>query len=289
MPMIDSLHGSSTPAQMNTYIDTLLATGQDAFSHDQSLTNMLGVIVASACLLSLIGARSYARWMRKGKHIGSERWRTALVTGLLAIVPVALAFGVKLREDTFLNTPYVVRAFSNSNTSPQVASPGTKVWLDIPVSMQSFYGYYEVNAISISNSYANLSNGSRIPVELGKPEIWKKENKPNATDFITVMENVVLRAAFAVPADPQLKGALIAFSASGNLSIIPQGRGTTMYPRPFQTSTTFRVARDNEVQFAKDVDGLTSRLLLYVVVSLVAAILVAIIIIRKPTSTVQAT
>jgi hypothetical protein len=272
--VVDSLHGLSTPVEMNKYIDALLAAGQATLGHDEGLATRLGFIVVGACLLSLFGALLYVLQMRQNNRAALPSRRTFIVICGLAIVPIALACGLKLMKNRLFHAALVVQEFSNANTSPPVVSPGTRVCVDLPVSMQSFRGYNEVESFSLSSSVASLSNGGRIPIELGSPEMIgdNPDQKPGVTDIIPAMLNVGPRASVTVPSDPQLSGAIVDMSASGTLRIMLQNR--VMSPRSFEASATFRVARDKEVQFKTQFDRVSGRLTSYVFMSLVVAALV---------------
>jgi len=166
----------------------------------------------------------------------------------LAITPIVLASGPKLIEDQLLNAGLVTRSFTNAYTSPAVIAPGMRVRVDMPVAMQSFEGYFEVRSFALVRSIATLSNGRSIPVEIEIPEMTgsSPSSKPDKTDVIPLMLNVVPEASVTVPSDPQLSGAVIEISSTGALRVMSEGRG--LYDRTFDALTTFRVARDKELQ-----------------------------------------
>jgi hypothetical protein len=178
-----------------------------------------------------------------------------------------------------------VAGLSNENTSPHVVSPGTRVKVEIPVSMQSFFGYHEVSRFSLDGSQALLPDGSREPIELGDPGMSSGGRKPGKTDLIPLMEMVEPRASVTVPADPRLRGAIIGISVSGTLDLIPEGSRQVSMSKDYQAAATFRVAREAEVEFSGNYLLVSERLSTNVYMSFIVAALVLLgILIFSPST-----
>ncbi|MFH0783664.1 MAG: hypothetical protein V2B20_17155 [Pseudomonadota bacterium] len=259
-PATDSLHGASTPAEMNRIVDTLLSAGQSAIGHDSALASKLGIAIIALCAL-IIGT---AVWVVVRRHRfqspPTPRWRTVLLLLLLVVPVIAISVGACFMKGRLLRSSSISQALCNENTRPPAVRKGSMVEVAIPITLQSFFGYHDSHSLKVGRVVATLPSGEQVPLTLTDARLRDGGRKPGKTDFIPVMENVKLRLQFTVPDDPRLCGALIDLAVSGSLGLIPSGSKQPVGRGNFDTTARFRVARDQEADFQTSYDAVSSKI-----------------------------
>jgi hypothetical protein len=262
-PAADTLHGASTPAEMNRLVDTLLSTGKTAIEHDTALVSKMGIAVIALCTLIVISTVWLVLRRRQTHRAPAPMWRTVLLILMLAVPPVVITVGACIKEDSLFQSFGISQALRNENTRPPVVRKGTTVEVLIPITLQSRFGYHLCNSFEVKRVMATLPSGAQVPLTLADAHLNDGGRKPDKTDFIPVMENVTLRLQFTVPDDPKLCGAVIDLAVSGSLNLIPSGSKEPTGSGHFYTTARFRVARDQEADFQTAYDALSSKLARY--------------------------
>lgn len=262
-PAADTLHGASTPAEMNRVVDALLSAGKTAIDHDSTLMSKMDIGIILLCMLVVASTVYIIIRRHKPQQTSVPVWRTVLLIALLAVPPVVITVGACFMKDTLLHTSGISLALRNENTRPAVVRKGANVTVVIPTTLQSFFGYHESNSLKVNRAIATYPSGDQIPVTLIGVHIDDGGRKPGKTDIIPLMENVILRLQFTVPDDAKLGGAVIDLAVTGSLRLIPSGSKTPTARGDFDTTARFRVARDKEADFQSSHDALSSRVTRY--------------------------
>jgi len=256
----NSLHGSADPAAMNARIDRLLSESDASMLHDHSFVTRAGLAVGALCLACLVVTSIYVVRKRKAGVPVPSTLRTLLMIALLALPAIVITCYMSIEEESLLHSGAILQSLQNDNTWPKTVPRGTRVSVDIPVSMQSFFGYYEGESVTVDRAVALLSSGDRVSVTLDSPNIGSGGRKPGKTDLIPLMENVKPAVGLTVPDSPQIEGAVISFAAAGVLKTVPRGEREPVGRESFDSYTMFRVARDSEVKFRNDYEKLSGNL-----------------------------
>ena len=244
----DTFQGNSTPGAMKAQIDAILATGESALRHDNILATTLSLMVFLVTAASFVLLIRYIKKMRGKNQPVPPKHRTVTVICILALIPIVFAVGVWMKKDSLFHAAPILESFKNVNTSPEVVRPGENVRVTIPVSIQSFFSYYESKQFNIIKSVAYIDDGQQLPVELIAPSMGSGGSVPGKTDFIPVMENLEPKVSFTIPNDPQFDGAIIEFICSGTLETISSNRN--FVDQDYNATTSFRLARAKEMEFA---------------------------------------
>ena len=259
-PATDSLHGASTPAEMNRIVDTLLLGAQSAISHDSALASKMGTAIITLSALVIGTSVLVVVRRRRPQCRPAPTWRTVLLVLMLVVPVIAISVGVCFMKGRLLQSSSISKALSNENTSPSAVRIGSIVEITIPITLQSFFGYYDSRSLNVKRVVATLPSGEQVPLALNDAVLRNGDRKPGKTDPIPIMENVKLRLQFTVPDDPRLCGSLIDLAVSGSLSFIPSGSREPTASGDFDTSARFRVARDQEADFQASYIAVSSKL-----------------------------
>ncbi|MCD4779836.1 MAG: hypothetical protein K8S27_04720 [Candidatus Omnitrophica bacterium] len=262
-PAADTLHGASTPAEMNRVVDTLLSVGNLAIEHDSALVLKLGFTIIALCVLTVIATVWIVTHRRQLQRALVPTWHTVLLILMLAVPPIIITVGACFMKGSLFQSSEISHALQNENTRPPVVRKGAMVTVLIPTTLQSFFAYHKCDSFKIEHAMAALPSGERIPVTLADARFNDGGRKPGSTDFIPLMENVKLRLQFTLPDDPELYGAVIDLGVSGSLNLIPSSSKEPTDRENFDMTARFRVARDQEADFQEDYDALTSRVTRY--------------------------
>jgi len=262
-PSADTLHGASTPAEMNRLVDTLLLAGKTAIEHDSALVSKMGIAIIAMCTLIVISTVWLVLRRRQPHCAPAPMWRTVLLILILAVPPIVITVGTCFKEDSLFQSSVISQTLRNENTRPPVVRKGKTVVVLIPITLQSRFGYHLCNTFQVERVMATLPSGDQVPITLAHARLNDGGRKPDKTDIIPLMENVNLRLQFTVPDDPKLCGAVIDLAVSGSLNLIPSGSKEPIVSGNFDTTARFRVARDQEADFQTAYDALSSKLARY--------------------------
>lgn len=259
LPTVDALDGAGSPAELNARIDTVLEAGSKLLEHDAGAASLSLWIVIAVAVLALGGAICYVVRQRTRGRVPSGMEKTFVGVSLSA-ASVGLGVLLVTSQDAVLHSLPVVDLIGNSNTRPAVASRGESVWVELPVSMQSFFGYHTVPSHRLERAEIQLVDGSRRGIDLGETMMTEGGREPGATDFIPVMEQVEPDVRVSIPDQDELEGALLSVAVSGQLRLIPDRSKRLSSPRRFQAESTFRIARSHEVEFTEKFASIDSNL-----------------------------
>jgi hypothetical protein len=262
-PAADTLHGASTPGEMNRVVDTLLSAGKSALDHDSALVSNLGISIVALCTLIVISTVWIVVRRRQPQRAPAPPWRSVLLILMLAVPPIVITVGACLMEDRLLRSSAISQALCNENTRPAVVRKGTEAKVLMPTTLQSRFGYHKCSSFKMKRVIATLPSGEQVPVALANARFDDGGRMPDKTDFIPSVRNVELRLQFTVPDDPKLCGALIDLGVGGSLSLIPSHSKVPTDRGDFDTMARFRVARNQEADFQATYDVLSARVTRY--------------------------
>jgi hypothetical protein len=256
-PATDALHGASDPAEMNRIVDNILAAATPALGHDRFLVMKLGIAIIVLCALIVVATLWIIRRRHLAPHTPVHVPRTVFLILILAVPVTAITVGASAMQDRLLESSGISESLRNQNTDPPVVRVGSPVTITMPVSLQSFFAYYECKSFTITSATATLPSGETISVALTNAKIDNGGSKPGTTDVIPTMENVKVYLNCVVPNDSRLGGAVVELSVAGSLRLIPSTSHDPIESGDFDTTVNFRVARDKEAGFQTSYDSLS--------------------------------